>query len=88
MVPGLLGLVGVTGAGLALAPALRVLTYPFLALTVLFLARGWYLVATGRRPRTLWGRRSRLALVLSTLVAVVVWGLRFAGVLGAPPPGL
>ena len=43
MVPGLLGLLGGTSAGLAIAPALRALTWPFLVLTVVVLARGRYL---------------------------------------------
>ena len=50
MVPAVLGLVGAIGPGLAVAPALRVLTYPFLGLTLLFLGRGWYLAS-------LWGLR-------------------------------
>jgi len=43
VVPGLLGLLGGSSAGLAFAPALQVLTWPFLAVTLLMLARGWWL---------------------------------------------
>lgn len=84
MVPGLLGLLGASGAGLALAPALRALTWPFLALTVLLLGRGWYL-ALGRHRVTRWQRRSRVVLIGSTALAAFLWGLRFAGLLGASP---
>ena len=83
----MLGLLGLGGAGLALAPALRALTWPFFVLTVLFLGRGWYL-ALRNRSSTRWGRRARWVLAGSTLLSGVLWGLRFAGVLGMPPPGL
>lgn len=80
----MLGLLGATGAGLALAPALRVLTYPFLALTVLFLGRGWYLQLS-HGGGMLWQRRAGRVLLASTAIAVTLWGLRFAGVLGVRP---
>ncbi|MEE8443575.1 MAG: hypothetical protein V3S37_07480 [Dehalococcoidia bacterium] len=60
------------------------LTYPFLVLTVVTLGRGWYL-ATRHPSRTLWQRRATVILVGSTLLAVVLWGLRFAGLLGKSP---
>jgi len=71
---------------LALAPALQVLTWPFLALTLIILGRGWYLELTSaRRLPTAWGRRSTLVLAASTLLAGTIWGLRFAGFLGGMP---
>ena len=86
MVPGLLGLLGGTGAGLALAPALRVLTWPLLAITILMLVRGWYLEMAHRgRWRSPWRRRASLVLMASTALAVVLWGLRFTGLLGMRP---
>ena len=84
--PGLLGLLGGTGAGLALAPALRVLTWPLLAVTILMLGRGWYLEMAHRgRWRSPWRRRASLVLMASTALAVVLWGLRFTGLLGMRP---
>ena len=72
--------------GLALAPALRVLTWPFLALTLLLLGRGWYLeMANRRRGPSVWRRRSSMVLIASTLLAAGLWGLRFAGLLGDQP---
>ncbi|MEE9198996.1 MAG: hypothetical protein V3U26_04270 [Dehalococcoidia bacterium] len=72
------------GAGLAAAPALRVLTYLFLVLTIAFLGRGWYLHL--RHPsRTVWQRRSRAMLAASSTLAIVLWGLRFGGLLGPQP---
>lgn len=85
--PGLLALLGASGAGLAMVPALRALNYPFLALTVLLLGRGWYLHLRGHglHGGTLWGRRSLAVLAGSTVVATVLWGLRFGGLLGMSP---
>ncbi|MCI0794229.1 MAG: hypothetical protein J4O03_12255 [Chloroflexi bacterium] len=83
-------MLGGTSAGLALAPALRVLTWPFLALTIAMLGRGWYLELS-RRPswrsrwRFSWRQRAWLTLVGSTVLAVVLWGLRFAGLIGPAP---
>ena len=54
MVPGLLGLVGGTSAGLALAPALRVLNWPLLAITVVVLSRGWFVDITHGGWRSPW----------------------------------
>jgi cytochrome bd-type quinol oxidase subunit 2 len=84
-VPGLLGFLAVGETALALAPALRVLTWPFLALTLLMLGRGWYVeLSDHRRRRSDWKRGASMVLVLSTLIAATLWGLRFAGLLGAP----
>ncbi|MBI4203000.1 MAG: hypothetical protein HY532_07815 [Chloroflexi bacterium] len=80
----MLGLLGASGAGLALAPALRVLTYPLLALTVLTLGRGWYLQLR-HKAATPWRMRSRWILLTSTALGVGLWALRFAGLLGARP---
>ena len=86
MVPGLLGLLGGTSAGLAMAPALRALTFPFLGLTVAVLARGWYLeLALPGRWRSPSRTRARLVLIGSTGLAAVLWVLRFAGLLGMRP---
>ena len=86
MVPGLLGLIGGTSAGLALAPALRVLTWPLLGLTLLMLGRGWYLEFARRGGwRSPWSRRSYAVLIASTTLAATLWGLRFSGLLGASP---
>lgn len=86
MVPGLLGLLGATGAGLAAAPALRALTWPFLGVTVLMLGRAWYLESSHPGSwRSPWKRRARVVLVASTALAVLLWGLRFGGLLGARP---
>jgi hypothetical protein len=86
VVPGLLGLIGGASTGLAVAPALRVLNWPFLVLTLVMLGRGWYLnISHGSGWRSPWARRSRLVLIASTMLAVSLWGLRFAGLLGMPP---
>ncbi len=84
MVPGLLGLAGAAGTGLALTPALQVLTWPFFGVSVLMLGRGWYL-ALRRGHGSKWQRRSLIILVGSTVLTAVLWGLRFAGLLGARP---
>ena len=65
-------------------PALRVLNYPLLALTLLTLGRGWYL-QLNHGGATVWQRRARRTLVLSTALAGILWGLRFGGVLGMRP---
>jgi hypothetical protein len=86
VVPGLLGLLGAAGAGLAVAPALRVLTWPFLGITVLMLGRAWYLESSHPGSwRSPWRRRGRAGLIASTVLAVALWGLRFGGVLGMRP---
>ncbi len=87
MLPGLLGLLGASGTGLASVPALRVLNYPFLALTVVLLGRGWYLQFRGHggHIRSLWSQRSLVVLAGSTVLAVILWGLRFGGLLGMRP---
>ena len=87
MVPGLLGLLGGTQAGLAIAPALQALTWPFLAVTIIMLSRGWYLEAASwkRLRRSTWSRRSFTILMVSTVLAVSLWTLRFADVFGTRP---
>ncbi len=80
----MLGILGATGAGLAVAPALRVLTYPLLGMTALALGRGWYL-QTRHGGAMLWRRRAGRVLALTTVVSVTLWALRFAGVLGMRP---
>ena len=65
------------------APALRMLTWPFLVITLLVLGRGWYLdLSHGGVWRPTWARRWRLTLSASTALALLLWGLRFSGVLG------
>ena len=86
MVPGLLGVFGGTSAGLALAPALQVLTWPFLAINVILLARGWWLAPShGSWWGPKWKNRATYTLIASTVLAVTLWGLRFASVLGESP---
>jgi len=86
VVPGLLGLLGGASTGLALAPALRVLTWPLLALTLVMLGRGWYLQQSHRGGwRSSWGQRAGLVLLGSTVLAAVLWSLRFTGLLGMSP---
>jgi len=85
VVPGALGLLGASSAGAATVPALQALTWPFLGLTVLTLGRAWYLTLRGHGWRSAWGRRARLILVGATIASVILWGLRFAGLLGARP---
>ena len=86
MVPGLLGVLGGTSAGLAMAPALQVLTWPLLAVNVLMLARGWWLAPS---HGSLWGpdwkNRATYTLISATVLSATLWGLRFAGLLGAGP---
>ncbi|MBI2165307.1 MAG: hypothetical protein HYU29_02745 [Chloroflexi bacterium] len=83
--PGVLGLLGASSAGTALTPALRVLTWPFLGLTILALGRGWYLEMRRHGPLSPWAARARLVLAGSTILSGLLWGLRFAGLLGARP---
>ena len=86
MVPGLLGVLGGTSAGLAFAPASRVLTWPFLVVAVLMLARGWWLAPShGSWWGPKWKNRATITLVVSTVLSVVLWTLRFAGLLGESP---
>ena len=77
---------GGTSTGLALAPALRVLTWPFLALTLIMLGRGWYVQLSHKGGwRSSWGQRAGLMLLGSTVLAVALWSLRFTGLLGMSP---
>ncbi len=70
---------------MALAPALRVLTWPLLVLTILLLGRGWRLELSGNQGGPpVWRRMPGLVLIGSTLLAGTIWGLRFAGLLGMP----
>ncbi len=86
MVPGLLGLLGGTSAGLAIAPALQALTWPFLVITVLMLARGWWLAPShGSWWGPAWKNRATYTLIVSTVLAVTLWSLRFGGLLGESP---
>ena len=86
MVTGLLGVLGGTSTGLALAPALQVLTWPFLAVTVFMLARGWWLAPShGSLWGPAWKNRAMVTLIASTALSAVLWTLRFAGLLGANP---
>ncbi len=85
MVPGLLGLMGGTSAGLAIAPALRVLTWPLLAVTVVMLTRGWYVALAHRGWRSPIARRAMVVLAVSTAGSGALWALRFAGIFGSSP---
>ena len=80
----MLGLLGATGAGFAAAPALQVLNFPLLGLTALFLGRGWYLQLT-HGDATVWQRRARGILFLSTVTSIALWTIRFSGLLGMRP---
>ena len=86
MLPGALGLLGASGAGLAVVPALRVLNYPFLALTVVLLGRGWYLQlrSNGLHRGTLWSRRSLIVLSVHTSGSRLM-GTPLRGILGNAP---
>ena len=68
------------------APALQWLTGPLLAITVLMLARGWWLAPS---HGSLWGpdwkNRATYTLISATVLSATLWGLRFAGLLGASP---
>ncbi len=83
MIPAVLGSIGATSTGAAIAPALRVLTIPFLLLTIFLLGRAWYLeLRATDHWKGIWAQRSRKILLVSTAVSAVIWGLRFGGVLG------
>ena len=80
----MLGLLGASGAGLAIAPALRVLTWPLLAVNAALLARAWFLATRGHfATPTL--RKAPWVLVLSTALSLGLWAARFAGFLGGVP---
>ena len=82
----MLGLLGGAPAGLAIAPALQALTWPFLFFTVLMLARCWWLAPSpGSWWGTKWKNRATLTLMASTVLAVALWSLRFAGLVGPSP---
>ena len=69
-----------------MAPALQVLTWPFLVITVLMLARGWWLAPShGSWWGPAWKNRATATLIVATILAAVLWSLRFAGLLGASP---
>lgn len=78
--------VGGSSAGLAFAPALQWLTGPLLAITVLMLARGWWLAPShGSWWGPDWKNRATYTLISATVLSATLWGLRFAGLLGASP---
>ena len=78
--------VGGSSAGLAFAPALQWLTGPLLAITVLMLARGWWLAPSHDSWRgPAWKNRATYTLIASTALAATLWSLRFANVLGENP---
>ena len=81
MVPGVLGLVGSAGVGLAIAPALQVITIPIGVVGGAFLARAWWL-QIGHGNDGTWPMRSLITLIASTTAMATLWSLRFAGVLG------
>ena len=86
MVTGLLGILGSSSTGLAFAPALQALTWPFLAFTVVMLARGWWLAPShGSLWGSAWKNRATYTIIASTALAGTLWGLRFAGLLGESP---
>ena len=71
--PGLLGLVGASGTGLALS--VQALTFPLLAVTVAALGCAWYRqLRHGGGGR--WKTRSRIILLGSTIFAVAMWSYR------------
>lgn len=80
MIPGLLGLAGATGVGVALAPALQVVTIPLGVLGGAFIVRAWWLQLR-HGIGGLWPRRSLALLSASTMVAATLWSLRFLGLL-------
>ncbi|MBT3941716.1 MAG: hypothetical protein HOC77_09320 [Chloroflexi bacterium] len=86
MIPAVLSSIGTASAGAAIAPALRVLTIPLLLLTVVMLTRAWRLElkATGHW-QGVWAVRSRRTLLVSTILSIAIWGMRFGGLLGPTP---
>ena len=79
-------MIAASGTGLAVAPALRVLTWPLLALAIILLSRGWYLqLAHGWNLGSSVRKKAFATLAVSTVLAGLLWGLRFAGVLGERP---
>jgi len=87
VVPSLLGLLGGAPAGLAIAPALQVLTWPFLAITVVMLSRCWYLewASWKKWRRSAWSRWSFKILIASTVLAGSIWAFRLDDVFGTRP---
>jgi hypothetical protein len=77
-----LGLVGIAGVGLAIAPALQVLTIPIAILGAAFLARAWWLQLSQDHDGK-WATRSLITLIVSTTAMATLWSLRFTGVIGA-----
>lgn len=78
--PGVLGLAGAAGAGLAIVPVLQVLTWPLAAIGAAFLARGWWLQVRHGIAGA-WSRRSLVVLSLSTALVAVLWTARLLGLL-------
>jgi len=86
VIPNLLDLLGGFSAGLAYAPALQVLTWLFLVITVLMPARAWRLAPShGSWRGPAWKNRATYTLITSTALAATLWSLRFANVLGERP---
>ncbi len=71
---------GAAGTGLALAPALQVVTIPVGILGGALIARAWWLQLR-HGAGGLWPRRSLVVLSASTALAATLWSLRFAGLL-------
>ncbi len=81
MFPALLGVLGATGTGVALAPALQVITIPIGVAGALLLARAWFTLL--RHGVGSAGPRWALAvLIVATSLVAILRGLRFAGNLG------
>ncbi len=78
----MLGLIGSARVGLAIAPALQVITIPIAIVGAAFLTRAWWL-QFGHGADGAWPLRSLVTLVASTTIMATLWTLRFAGVLGA-----
>jgi len=59
---------------------------PLLVITVLMLTRGWWLAPShGSWRGSAWKNRATYPLIASTALAVTLWSLRFANVLGESP---